>query len=200
MANLSFLDAVGRRPQRVIALVAIIVTLLSLSTYFTLSPSSYNSVRQQFSSLPRPWPSNKSPAPASSGPALPFTQELKDMYTHNPGKPQSPEELLKWATKGEDGNYYPPEFVPQMANQAPRAKAGFIVLVRNSELKAMRESMLQVEFRFNRKYGYPWIFLNSAWRAWRAWLHAVLTRTPSPPLRRALLRRVQEGRAADDSE
>jgi alpha 1,2-mannosyltransferase len=92
---------------------------------------------------------------------MPATQDLKDLYTHNPGKPTSPEDLLKWATKGADGNYYPPKYIPQMANEAPRAKAGFVVLVRNSELSSMRDSMRHVEERFNRKYGYPWIFLNS---------------------------------------
>jgi alpha 1,2-mannosyltransferase len=160
MVNIPFLDVIGRRPQRIIGLVVTVILLLSLSTYFTISPNSYDSVRQGFSQLPRPW-SSKPSSSSNSISALPYTQELKDMYSHNPGKPKSPEDLLKWATKGKDGNLYPPTFVPQMANQAPRAKAGFIVLVRNNELEGMRESMRDVEFRFNRKYGYPWIFLNS---------------------------------------
>lgn len=166
MVSIPFLEVIGRRPQRMIALVIGVLLLLSLSTYFTLSPNSYDSVRQHLSNIPRPWTSPSSFRPSSSSgstaaAALAYSQELKDMYTHNPGKPKSPEDLMKWATKGADGNYYPPTFIPQMANQAPRAKAGFIVLVRNSELNGIRDSMRDVEDRFNRKYGYPWIFLNS---------------------------------------
>jgi alpha 1,2-mannosyltransferase len=168
MAGIPFLEVIWRRPQRIISLIIIVLLLLSLSTYFSLSPNSYDSVRQQFSQLPRPWSSASGSGSsslksslASTGAGLPYTNDLKDMYTHNPGKPTSPEDLMKWATKAADGNYYPPTYVPQMANQAPRAKAGFIVLVRNNELGGMRDSMRDVEDRFNRKYGYPWIFLNS---------------------------------------
>ncbi|KAF1802465.1 nucleotide-diphospho-sugar transferase [Mucor lusitanicus] len=42
----------------------------------------------------------------------------------------------------------------------PRVKAAFVVLVRNSELYALRSSMRYLEDRFNHKYNYPWIFLN----------------------------------------
>jgi alpha 1,2-mannosyltransferase len=169
MVSIPFVEVIGRRPQRVIGLVVIVILLLSLSTYFTISPTGYDSVRQQFSSIPKSWSSsNSNKMPTSdltsgvgAGYGMPYTDDVKDMYTHNPGKPTSPEDLMKWATKGADGNYYPPTFIPQMANQAPRAKAGFIVLVRNGELESMRDSMRNVEDRFNRKYGYPWIFLNS---------------------------------------
>ncbi|KAL4212615.1 hypothetical protein CU097_003731 [Rhizopus azygosporus] len=42
----------------------------------------------------------------------------------------------------------------------PRVKGAFVVLARNSELYALRSSMRYLEDRFNRKYNYPWIFLN----------------------------------------
>lgn len=42
----------------------------------------------------------------------------------------------------------------------PRVKAAFVVLVRNSELYALRSSMRYLEDRFNHRYNYPWIFLN----------------------------------------
>ncbi|KAI8867396.1 glycosyl transferase, partial [Ramicandelaber brevisporus] len=41
-----------------------------------------------------------------------------------------------------------------------RANAAFVVLVRNSELWDMLKSMRQVEDRFNKKFNYPWVFLN----------------------------------------
>lgn len=76
--------------------------------------------------------------------------------------PVSIKELAQWGEKGDDGNIYPPAFIPAAANKAPRAKAAFIVLVRNQELDDMKSSMRDVEEKFNRKYGYPWIFLNDA--------------------------------------
>lgn len=155
----AFLDALFRRPQRLVILVLVFLFVLTFTTYVSFSDNGAQKVRDRLSSLPAfssPWQaSNKGAA------SLPPPSSVADMYTHNPGAPSSVEELTKWAQKGDDGNLYPPTFVPQMANQAPRAKAGFIVLVRNSELQSMRESMRDVEEKFNRKYGYPWIFLNN---------------------------------------
>ena len=51
------------------------------------------------------------------------------------------EDLRKYAVRGDDGNLYPPEFYPSEINQAPRAKAAFISLVRNRELDDMKSSM-----------------------------------------------------------
>jgi hypothetical protein len=42
----------------------------------------------------------------------------------------------------------------------PRVKGAFVVLVRNSEVYALRSSMRYLEDRFNHKYNYPYIFLN----------------------------------------
>ncbi|KAJ1883260.1 alpha 1,2-mannosyltransferase 2.4.1 [Coemansia sp. RSA 1722] len=39
-------------------------------------------------------------------------------------------------------------------------RAGLVALVRNSELEGMRSTIRQVDDRFNRNYGYPYIFLN----------------------------------------
>ncbi|KAI8990756.1 glycosyl transferase, partial [Mycotypha africana] len=50
--------------------------------------------------------------------------------------------------------------LPPFTNTTERQAAAFIVLVRNSELKGMLESMKDIEYRFNRKFNYPWIFLN----------------------------------------
>jgi alpha 1,2-mannosyltransferase len=35
-----------------------------------------------------------------------------------------------------------------------------MMLARNSDLKGVLESMEQMERRFNRQFGYPWVFLN----------------------------------------
>ncbi|CAO1633414.1 unnamed protein product [Jaminaea pallidilutea] len=162
MPPASILESLLRRPQRLILLVTAVLLLLSFSTWLSLSPTSYDRVKTQWQSLPqvpRPW--SQKTTPANAGALASAAQSVEDMYSFNPGTPSSPQELAQWGHKGDDGNIYPPEFVPQKANKAPRAKAGFIVLVRNSELQSMKESMRDVEDRFNRKYGYPWIFLNN---------------------------------------
>lgn len=41
-----------------------------------------------------------------------------------------------------------------------RPRAALISLVRNSELEGIMQSMRQLEFHWNRKYQYPWIFFN----------------------------------------
>ncbi|KAH8927267.1 glycosyltransferase family 15 protein [Atractiella rhizophila] len=45
-------------------------------------------------------------------------------------------------------------------NGYKRANAAFVSLVRNGELGSIKESMRSVEERFNRKAGYPWVFMN----------------------------------------
>ena len=61
------------------------------------------------------------------------------------------------------GLVFPPRLPPgttASSNQYPRAKAAFVVLIRNSELNDIRRPIRQIEDRVNRKFGYPWIFLN----------------------------------------
>jgi alpha 1,2-mannosyltransferase len=41
-----------------------------------------------------------------------------------------------------------------------RPRAALITLVRNSELDGILQSMRQLEYHWNRKYQYPWIFFN----------------------------------------
>ncbi|KAK7693374.1 hypothetical protein QCA50_002942 [Cerrena zonata] len=42
----------------------------------------------------------------------------------------------------------------------PRANAAFVILARNSDLNGVVFSMKQMEDRFNKKYQYPYVFLN----------------------------------------
>jgi len=44
--------------------------------------------------------------------------------------------------------------------QKGRTRAAFVTLIRNRELWDIISSIRQVEDRFNRKYHYPWVFLN----------------------------------------
>ncbi|KAJ1796874.1 hypothetical protein LPJ59_003484 [Coemansia sp. RSA 2399] len=42
-----------------------------------------------------------------------------------------------------------------------KANAAFVILTRNKELNSLRESLIQLEDRFNRRYNYPYVFLNN---------------------------------------
>ncbi len=44
--------------------------------------------------------------------------------------------------------------------KSTKPRAALISLVRNSELPGLMQSMRQLEFQWNRKYNYPWIFFN----------------------------------------
>ena len=50
--------------------------------------------------------------------------------------------------------------VPSFGHHSTKPKAALISLVRNSELPGLMQSMRQLEFQWNRKYNYPWIFFN----------------------------------------
>lgn len=49
--------------------------------------------------------------------------------------------------------------IPSLGHSA-KPRAALISLVRNSELPGLMQSMRQLEFQWNRKYNYPWIFFN----------------------------------------
>lgn len=46
------------------------------------------------------------------------------------------------------------------ATVSTKPRAALISLVRNSELSGIMQSMRQLEYQWNRKYNYPWIFFN----------------------------------------
>ncbi|KAG8901133.1 alpha 1,2-mannosyltransferase 2.4.1 [Tulasnella sp. 403] len=45
-------------------------------------------------------------------------------------------------------------------NQTRKANAAFVILARNGDLPGVLESIKQNEDRFNKRYGYPYVFLN----------------------------------------
>ena len=50
--------------------------------------------------------------------------------------------------------------VPILGHKSKKPRAALISLVRNSELPGLMQSMRQLEYHWNRKYNYPWIFFN----------------------------------------
>lgn len=51
---------------------------------------------------------------------------------------------------------------PASSPPGPRPKAALISLVRNEELDGILQSIRQLEFYFNRRHNYPWIFFSEA--------------------------------------
>ncbi|KAK4058920.1 hypothetical protein OIO90_000366 [Microbotryomycetes sp. JL221] len=60
----------------------------------------------------------------------------------------------------QSGMLMPPDVYPAALNPYKRANAALVALVRNGEKDAMQNSMRSVEAKFNRKFGYPWVFMN----------------------------------------
>ena len=50
--------------------------------------------------------------------------------------------------------------VPSLGHHSAKPRAALISLVRNQELPGLMQSMRQLEYQWNRKYNYPWIFFN----------------------------------------
>lgn len=51
--------------------------------------------------------------------------------------------------------------IPQVSSPPPRrANATLVMLARNTDLNGVISSVEQLEARFNRKFNYPWVFLN----------------------------------------
>ncbi|KAI8059123.1 glycosyltransferase family 15 protein [Gongronella butleri] len=50
----------------------------------------------------------------------------------------------------------------EVAPKGPKVKAAFVILAKNDNLEGIRSSIFQMEQRFNRKFNYPYVFLNDA--------------------------------------
>lgn len=146
------IEHILRRPQRLIVLLAVFLVVILLATYGSMSTESTTHLHKQLRKIPKYFRNQTCPVGVvgkNRGGEYEFMSNVKSV-----------EDLSKLAVKDAYGNYFPPEFNPADVNRAPRAKAAFISLVRNSELDEIRASMEEFEYRFNRKYNYPWVFLN----------------------------------------
>src|SRR5258706_2193569 len=65
----------------------------------------------------------------------------------------------KFSSKGSE-YVLPPSIFHNQTGVNRKASAAFVILARNSDLKSIVESIKHVEDRFNRKLGYPYVFLN----------------------------------------
>lgn len=170
-----WVDGLIRRPIRLVVLALGVFFTISFFSWVSFTDtgaeraSQWTSAAKDAATHANGWVGNKFGRPGAGGGGRPTIQQVSGgeispadwLYDSPVGSPPvTLEEMAKWGEKGDDNNIYPPAFIPAVANKAPRAKAAFIVLVRNQELQDMLSSMRDVEEKFNRKYGYPWIFLN----------------------------------------
>ena len=88
-----------------------------------------------------------------------------------PGGREPPKKPAQFPTHGDGGDFEgeasdakePPGTgftLGGKPRQVGKTRAAFVTLVRNGELWEILKSIRQVEDRFNRKYHYPWVFLN----------------------------------------
>lgn len=70
---------------------------------------------------------------------------------------------LSWSSTSDD--YLPGDedyarLPPVLWNETRRANATLLMLARNTDVEGAVRSVRELEDRFNRRYGYPWTFLN----------------------------------------
>ncbi|KAJ1827934.1 hypothetical protein LPJ73_008671, partial [Coemansia sp. RSA 2703] len=71
-------------------------------------------------------------------------------------------------TRGEAAAYTETQVVKEtvvihedLSEPQEKTSAAFVILTRNKDLKDLRETLIQLEDRFNRRYHYPYVFLNN---------------------------------------
>ena len=91
-------------------------------------------------------------------------QDLRSISQADPLTKKNAPNPMRWLEQNSDNKYAENlgvlKSVPSLGHRSARPKAALISLVRNSELLGLMQSMRQLEFQWNRKYNYPWIFFN----------------------------------------
>lgn len=67
---------------------------------------------------------------------------------------------IRWLQENSDNKWSVSNRAFGGAGQPNKPKAALISLVRNQELEGIVQSMTQLEYHWNHKYQYPWIFFN----------------------------------------
>ena len=87
-------------------------------------------------------------------PLRPLTAHAPHKATHD-----TPDPAL-WLREN-SGNKFAVTNAPlRRLGESPKPRAALISLVRNQEIDGIVQSMTQLEYHWNRKYQYPWIFFN----------------------------------------
>ncbi|KAJ1847784.1 hypothetical protein LPJ70_001361, partial [Coemansia sp. RSA 2708] len=135
------------RPVAIIAAIVLLVHFIVRSPYieYRLSQTDDNGAALQ-PDREDALPSNQ--APANMKHPLPVTVTV----TQNAEAPQTVTSIVKETV------YIDNDLKDEVLE---KASAAFVVLTRNQDLKALRESLAQLEAQFNRRYHYPYVFLNN---------------------------------------
>ncbi|MCJ1368312.1 hypothetical protein MMC16_007454 [Acarospora aff. strigata] len=106
--------------------------------------------------VPVETPYNPSYDPARGLVSVPDTASL----------PKDAPDPAKWLKQNSNNRYAVPtksnvlSSLRQLGQVSSKPRAALISLVRNSELDGLIQSMRQLEYHWNRKYQYPWVFFN----------------------------------------
>ncbi|QRV85840.1 Glycolipid 2-alpha-mannosyltransferase [Ceratobasidium sp. AG-Ba] len=79
-------------------------------------------------------------------------------FTHDDYKNAT--SFSRFGSSWSSGPPYKNDIPPNSGNATERVNAAFVVLARNGDLPGILESIKQMEDRFNKKYKYPYVFLN----------------------------------------
>jgi len=79
-------------------------------------------------------------------------KNIKEKFTPSPGKPPYQD--------GVPAEYYDTVKEDKPAAPERKANASIVSLARNGDIDGVVFSMKQMEDRFNKRYGYPYVFLN----------------------------------------
>ena len=78
----------------------------------------------------------------------------------NEQQQKHPSDAILWLEENSNNKWAVTRNVWSKRGICGRPRAALISLVRNAELDGILQSMRQLEYRWNEKYQYPWIFFN----------------------------------------
>ena len=94
------------------------------------------------------------------------TNPYQLLRTISPSKKKHAPDPLRWLEQNSNNKFAVStshnllQSVPVYGQMSTKPRAALISLVRNSELPGLIQSMRQLEYQWNRKYQYPWVFFN----------------------------------------
>ena len=94
------------------------------------------------------------------------TNPYQLLRTNSPSKKKHAPDPLRWLEQNSNNKFAVSashnllQSVPVYGQMSTKPRAALISLVRNSELPGLIQSMRQLEYQWNRKYQYPWVFFN----------------------------------------
>ena len=122
------------------SIAVVLILICAVAVFFAPPPSSWSSSPASFTFSNLPISPIRPAMPASSAKQGPDPEKWLQENSND-----------KHAVTG-------PGFTKLMQSSKP--KAALISLVRNQELDGIIQSMTQLEYHWNHKYQYPWIFFN----------------------------------------